>query len=140
MQHGLIPAHVTLCREDELTDLPAIRARLRNGTQAPLTLAFGKAEPFSSHGVLLQCVEGQGALQELRKYVLASDEVRVQQAHITLAHPRNPQAIPDALARAYTLPERLTFVLPEIRLIEQQDGGRWQTLESFPLQWQALSI
>ena len=44
VQAGLIPAHVTLCREDELGQVSAmeIEARLRMAAAEPVTLGFGR--------------------------------------------------------------------------------------------------
>jgi hypothetical protein len=58
VQAGLIPAHVTLCREDEIDQLSAseIAARLRSSAVQPVTLCFGRPVIFQGHGVLLPCV------------------------------------------------------------------------------------
>ena len=58
-QHGLIPAHLTLCREHELPDLRGVQRRLRRLPLARLELTFGVAVPFSGHGLLLPSVAGE---------------------------------------------------------------------------------
>ena len=40
-QAALIPAHITLCREDEVSDWPALEDRIRALVPIALTLEFG---------------------------------------------------------------------------------------------------
>lgn len=135
VQARLIPAHVTVCREDELQELPAgglaaLTARLHGS--APLDLQFGAPERFGGHGVLLPCTAGQAGLDALRRRLLGRDDVRAQPAHITLAHPRNPRAPGNGDA----LPERLavsSWALTDLRWIRQVDGGVWATVARFSL-------
>lgn len=130
VQAGLIPTHVTLCREDELDGLtPALLAE-RLGGALPLVLSFGPPERFSGHGVLLPCTAGQADLDALRRRVLGRDDVRHQAAHITLAHPRNPRAPGNRLP---SLGEPLTLTLRSVRWIRQHGAGPWQTVACVPL-------
>ena len=135
VQAALIPAHVTVCREDELQAMVALgeeslTARLLGS--APLTAVFGPPERFCGHGVLLPCTAGQPGLDDLRRRLLGHEAVRPQPAHITLAHPRNPQApgnrepLPTDLAP-------LTLQLTDLRWIRQTRGGPWQTVARFSL-------
>jgi len=133
VQHGLIAAHVTLCREDELSDLAAIRARLAAGDLPAPALTFAAPEVFDGHGLLLRCVEGREAFRALRARVLGSTAVRDHAPHLTLAHPRNPRAPGNALLATPGLPERLTLTFPEVRLIEQEGARPWVELERFAL-------
>ncbi len=133
IQHNLIPAHITVCREDELGDLLQLQDRLRNIPFTPLTLRFGKPEPFSSHGLLLPCIAGEDEFRFLREYLLGSKNIRHQQPHITLAHPRNPQAIGNTLDNTMGLPEMITITFPTIYLIEQMGSAPWQILERYEL-------
>src|SRR5579871_1933451 len=91
VQSSLIPAHVTLCREDELigVSLDALTARLARC--APLRLAFGDVVAFGGHGIMARCSEGAELYSRLRRSVLGAD-AREATPHITLAHPRNPRA------------------------------------------------
>lgn len=135
VQARLIPAHVTVCREDELGELlslgtEALAARLQ-GCPA-LTLSFGPLERFGGHGVLLPCTAGQSQLDDLRRCLLGRDEVRAQPAHVTLAHPRNPRA-PGNTDRLPTLPPAAPWTLSELRWIRQLNGGVWATLARFSL-------
>lgn len=133
IQSRLIPAHVTLCREDELGDLASVRARLRRAPFNPLTLRFGKPVAFAGHGLLLECVEGEEHFRAVREYLLASSRVREQRPHITLAHPRNPKAGGNSLSNTSRLPEVIEVTFPSIYLIEQEKGGPWQLLEMYEL-------
>lgn len=134
VQTRLIPAHVTLCREDELVDLASVRARLRDVPFPPLALRFGRLVAFSGHGILLECVGGADQFRALREYLLASTHVRDQKPHITLAHPRNPMAEGNSLSNASVLPEVIDVTFPSIRLIEQEGDEPWRVLESYELQ------
>jgi len=133
IQSGLIPAHVTLCREDELGDLESVRARLRRPPFGPLTLRFGKPVAFSGHGLLLECVGGEDRFRALREYLLASGSIREQRPHITLAHPRNPGAGGNLAGNTSALPEDIEFTFPSVCLIEQEGGGPWRVLENYEL-------
>ena len=133
IQQCLIPAHVTLCREDELGALPTLLARLRQWTdEPPLALSFGAPKSFSGHGWLLPCLAGEPAFADWRRRVLDASEIRFQAPHITLAHPRNPPPNMDAMAAALPLLKQdLTLHFRTIRLIEQQGSSQWTVLEHF---------
>lgn len=133
IQSSLIPAHVTLCREDELGDLASVLARLRGAPFGPLTLRFGGPVVSSGHGLLLECVGGEERFRALREYLLASSRVRDQRPHITLAHPRNPKASGNSLGNAATLPEVVEVTFPSVCFIEQEGGGPWRLLEEYEL-------
>ncbi len=130
VQSALIPAHITLCREDEIGDASGLANRLANVCFEPLELTFGRPEMFSGHGLLLPCMQGEDRFRQLRECLLASKDIRQQQPHITLAHPRNPPYAGDALAAALGLLETITLAFPTIHLIEQVAGGTWQVLET----------
>jgi hypothetical protein len=132
IQRRLIPAHVTLCREDELGELASVRARLRSAPFAPLTLRFGKPEVFFEHGLLLPCIAGQDRFRALREHLLASSQIRNQQAHLTLAHPRNPRS-PGNSPGNVSLPELIEITFSSIHLIEQDGNEPWQVLERYEL-------
>lgn len=133
IQSSLIPAHVTLCREDELDDLAAMKDRLSNISLKPLTLSFGKPEAFSGHGLLLNCIEGGDQFRLLREHLLDSDNIKNQKPHITLAHPRNPKSTSNSLSNMPRLPEVINVTFPNICLIEQRGSGPWQLLERYEL-------
>lgn len=127
VQHRLIAAHVTLCRDEDLAHLPVaeLGARLALAGRSPLTLQFGSPETFDGHGVLLPCVAGGEAFDRLRVALLGV-EARPHRAHITLAHPRNlraPGNTPSAWA-SLTFPLSITFTT--VCLIEQRGGEPWE--------------
>ena len=133
IQHGLIPAHITLCREDELGDLSKLKERLGNFPFKPLTLSFGRPEIFSSHGLLLNCIDGEDEFRRLREYLLDSKNIRNQKPHMTLAHPRNPQSTGNSLGNASSLPAIIKVTFPTISLIEQEGNEPWRLLERYEL-------
>ncbi len=133
VQHGLIAAHVTLCREHELeaVDLAALRARAR--LAEPIILTFGLPESFSGHGILLPAIAGEGAFHNLRCHLLGAEPSRRQQPHLTLAHPRNPKAPGNTHANLSGLEPGLAITFGEVSLIEQVAGEPWVVLETFEL-------
>lgn len=133
IQSSLIPAHVTLCREDELQELSQLKEILNKIDFEPLTLTFGKVEIFSSHGLLLNCIEGEDRFRLMREYLLGSKNIRNQKPHITLAHPRNPKSIGNSLNNTVSLPEVIKITFPTIYLIEQEANNPWYLLEQFEL-------
>lgn len=133
IQSRLIPAHVTLCREDELGDLASVLARLRAAPFGPLTLRFGRPVAFSGHGLLLECAGGEGRFRALRQHLLASGHIRNQRPHLTLAHPRNPRASGNAPDNTLALPEVIEVTLPSVYLIEQDGDEPWQVSEKYEL-------
>ena len=136
IQFALIPAHVTLCREDELEDLPAetLRQRLAAAPARPVVLTFGAAEPFSTHGILLPCIDGEEGFHALRQLVLGTSTARRASPHITLAHPRNPKAAGNRLAAASTLVIGMQIRFGVVSRIRQEEGhGPWQITEQFDL-------
>ena len=139
VQSALIPAHVTLCREDELAGLGLVdlRMRLDRARHGPLTLQFGPPERFGGHGILLPCTGGTSAFQSLREVVLAARDARPHAPHLTLAHPRNPKAPGNDLGSTATLREGLSITFDEIHLIEQLDDAPWIVRGTVPLGTQA---
>lgn len=133
IQHNLIPAHITLCREDELHELAAIKARLAHVSLKPITLRFGTPEIFSGHGLLLNCIDGEDEFRSLREYLLASKNIKNQRPHITLAHPRNPKSPGNSLSNTSRLPEMIEITFPTIYLIEQAGNEPWWVLEKYEL-------
>ncbi len=133
VQRDLIAAHVTLCREDEIVDLelPALWQRL--ATESPVTLIFGAPRRFDGHGLLLPCVDGATAFQQLRVRALDSDAIRTPEAHLTLAHPRNPRAPGNIEAKLGALPVPLSVTFRAVALIEQINGQPWEVRETVTL-------
>jgi hypothetical protein len=136
IQSGLIPAHVTLCREDELVHLEpdVLASRLADSPERSLTLHFGRAEPFHEHGILLPCISGEHEFHSLREHVLSSRSIKRQSPHITLAHPRNPKAVGNTLRNAHMLPEVVAVTFTSANLIQQTGGSVWRILGTFGFQ------
>ena len=135
VQAGLIAAHVTLCREDELQrwSWPALQARLQTWPGGPLQLHFGAPQRFDGHGLLLPCVQGQSDFQALRCWVLQDAVARSQSAHVTLAHPRNPRAPANTDQALLELPTALRVSFGVVSWIEQTPGCPWQVRASVGL-------
>lgn len=133
VQFALIPAHVTLCREEDLLDLGEAQVDERIGGSRTLVLGFGAPEPFSTHGILLPCIEGEAAFQALRSRVLGGRSERHQSPHVTLAHPRNPKAAGNSPQAASTLDAGLRCRFDRLVLIEQIAGQAWQILRDWSL-------
>ncbi len=131
VQHRLIAAHVTLCRDEDLAHLPdaELESRLAHAGQLPLTLQFGRPEAFGGHGVLLPCVAGEESFDRLRVALLGV-EARPHGAHITLAHPRNPRAAGNVASTWASLAFPLSISFSEVSLIEQRDGQPWEVRET----------
>ena len=133
VQHSLIAAHVTLCREDELGTAEAVVAHLRDAELGgPLTLRFGAAARFSEgKGVWLPPDGPQPAFDALRKAALgATSTPRPFDAHLTLLHPRNATCTDAIFAemQAAALPRQVVF--DRVCLIGQQADGVWRVLWS----------
>lgn len=135
VQAALIGAHVTLCREEEIEghEPEAFFDQVLAWHSDRVRLEFDLPRRFSGHGVLLPCVRGSEPFQQLRRWLLRDQNVRIHDAHLTLAHPRNPrspQNIDDALA---SFPRGLCLEFPSVALIEQRHGCPWQVLREEPL-------
>lgn len=132
VQAGLIAAHVTLCREDEIEalDWSPLQERLDSWPFGALALLFGPAERFHGHGLLRPCMAGQEGFQALRRWVLRDDSARVHPAHLTLAHPRNPVAAgnDEAAFAACAKAPPLKLTLAAATLIEQAGASAWRCL------------
>lgn len=130
-QSKLISSHVTLCREDEVSDWGRVRDRL-GSVPSPVTLTFG---PPVRDGdlVYLLADDDDGSFRALRRYLLEPVQPRDHKPHITIVHPRNATCSDEAWEAIQRTAERFTYTFREASLILQQDGGVWETLENFPL-------
>ncbi|QEL55021.1 2'-5' RNA ligase family protein [Chromobacterium paludis] len=137
VQAGLIAAHVTLCREDEIAGLSMERLFERLRGMAPLRLAFGPAECFLGHGILLPCIEGEADFQAMRRAVLGSG-ARGHAPHLTLAHPRNPRAAGNSLLDTPGLPGAMTLMFGAVSMIRQHGEAPWRQLGRMTLGVSAL--
>ena len=90
-QAALIPAHVTLCRDEEVQLLSPSLIGSRLETQPPILIEFDIVKQVGGHGLILRSTDSHDGFKRLRRRVLGPDSKR-SDAHITLAHPRNPRA------------------------------------------------
>lgn len=135
IQHAIIPAHVTLCRDDEVTATrpDTFSVIIAAASRAPLRLTFGAAEAFDGHGLRLPCIDGAAEFSALRARLLGSAGLRSETPHITLAHPRNPKSDGHSLDRARAIPTPLTLTFSEVVAIELAPGAPWRVIASAPL-------
>lgn len=142
VQAALIPAHVTLCREDEIErlDPSSIFSKVEMWAHGPIDLSFGQPRYFNGHGVLLPCEQGSGQFHALRRWLLRDSSAREHQAHLTLAHPRNPKTIGNTAAALAACPQALELRFASVALIEQHGAGPWNTLRESALGGKARSV
>jgi 2'-5' RNA ligase len=135
VQHRLIPAHVTLCREEELSGatIAELAAQLAIVNQPALTLQFGSAERFAGHGVLLPCIAGESSFSRLRSALLRSEDIQPHRAHITLAHPRNPRSPGNIDLACAQCGAPRTIIFATVSLIEQIGDEPWQVWQEWAL-------
>ena len=137
IQHQLIAAHVTLCREDEIKPLATVLSNLKTITLSePIRIDFGPIERFEyGKGLLLPAKADNKAFDELRKMVLKDviEFPRMHLPHVTLIHPRNATCTDELFdqIKQYQFPTELYF--NQISLIEQENGGKWLVLEQFAI-------
>ncbi len=125
-QAKLIPAHVTLCREDEIDDWSALERRINELLPIQVTLEFG-CPIRDGNLVWLPAVSGVEKFDELRNNLFNCQHIspRKQSPHITMVHPRNgicTDAIYDEIVSRI---RPFTWTFREISLIEQTAGGPW---------------
>jgi 2'-5' RNA ligase len=135
-QQQLIDAHVTLCREDEISNIDNALNNLQNLDTSTITIQFGQATRFDNNkGVLLPAYIDNVQFQQLRKKILTALNmpVRRHEPHITLMHPRNSNCTDEIFEeiKSVNLPTSLKF--DTVSLIEQIDGGQWQIINRFNL-------
>lgn len=125
-QAELIPAHVTLCREDEVADWDLLRKRASGLCPFELRLEFGQAVR-SGDLVYLPVVNGEAEFQKLRGDLLGH-RPRNHEPHITVIHPRNGRCTDRDFEEIHRRASPFVHVFRRIRVIEQTSGGRWKTL------------
>ncbi len=127
VQAQLIPAHVTLCREDEVDDWEAIALRIVTLRPVAVTLHFG-GPVREGNLVLLPTVGSTESFDQLRCDLLSvqSTAPRKHAPHITLIHPRNGVCTDAIFEEIAARIEPFTATFREISLIEQCDGGVWK--------------
>jgi 2'-5' RNA ligase len=125
IQYALIPAHVTLCRDDELPDLQQLILRIERLEPFLITMNFGDPQELPDGCVLLRPSSGGGQFQALRQAILGP-AAREYGAHLTLLHPRNATgALHDFPAIKREL-DGLVVTFQNVSLIEQHGCNPWQ--------------
>lgn len=128
-QARLIPAHLTLCREDEVDDWDRLQARILSLLPIQLELEFG-LPVREGNFVYLPIRSGAAAWDELRYRLLdcGNGPPRNQLPHLTLIHPRNGICTDQALAAIQRECEVFSTTFRSIRIIEQTGELPWQTI------------
>lgn len=122
-QARLIPAHVTLCREDEVADWDVLRARLESLRPFEITLGFD-APVRNDHFVFLPVREGFESFHEFRRSLL-TPEPRIHHPHLTIIHPRNGTCSDEIFAEITRNIPPFRYTFREVMLIEQEGEGVW---------------
>lgn len=132
-QHSLIPAHVTLLRDDEFIGHTEATIAAALSSTCPITLTFGGPVSFGGHGILLPCVAGLAAFIWLRERLVGADRAPRQAPHITLAHPRNPKSSGASLAAAASLQSGIAITFSAVQHVRQESGRPWSVLRTHAL-------
>ncbi len=137
IQFKLIPAHVTLCRENEIEPIEKVIENIKSfSLDNPLRIEFDKVERFDNgKGLLIPAKSENTDFNELRKSILKGlIEFPVDHhPHITLMHPRNSTCTDQIFNEItkYKLPIELSF--DTISLIEESNDGQWKIKNQFPI-------
>ncbi len=131
-QFELIRAHVTLCREDEVSDWGELASRLLDQGTIEVELEFGM--PIRDNNlVYLPAIGSTDSFDSLRHAILSSSHSipRKHRPHMTLIHPRNglctDQVFDEIMARC----EPFSAFFRYVTLIEQVNLERWRELAAF---------
>lgn len=130
LQHAMIPAHVTLCRDDELIPWQALGERLASLGQLSLTMRFGVPRVLLDGCVLMRPTLGAEPFQRLRQSILGPS-AKVLGAHITLLHPRHAAGAVYDLAELVARLPGVTITFHSIALIEQSGAGAWLVRQQY---------
>lgn len=136
VQQELIDCHVTLCREDEITDNERVLSNLRTNKLNAITIQFGPATRFENgKGVLLPVDGDYYAFQQLRLNILegTTSSIRRHEPHITLMHPQNATCTDEVFEIIQQTIFPQVFRFTEVSLIEQINGGVWKIIQTFSL-------
>ena len=129
-QHALVPAHVTLCRDDELPSLDVVDRRLADLGAFAFTMRFSGPQRLADGAILLRPTLGTDSYQRVRQSILGSS-AKVHGAHITLLHPRHATDSTFDLSEIAPLLTGLTATFRIISLIEQCGQGPWRVRQEY---------
>ena len=135
-QFRLIPAHITLCRENELEDLTRIKHVLETLDFEEFDLSLGEIREISAElGVWVTLLDPQGKVPQLREMILggASPSAGNFTPHITLMHPMNSKLNRQKVETIKEVELSGMIRISRISLIEQQEDQIWKTLEEYQL-------
>ena len=124
IQYSLIPAHVTLCRDNELPELADLTKCLERLGNFAFTMAFGAPEELQDGCVLLRPTAGGEQYQALRQSILG-ERAAIHEAHLTLLHPRNATGAVHNLNMIARELSDFTIRFSTISLIEQHACSPW---------------
>jgi hypothetical protein len=136
VQHGLITAHITLCREDEIEEIGKVIPNIEKiQLNSPLILKLNAPERFDNGKGVFISAGPNAQFDALRKRILEGiiASPRPQLPHLTLMHPRN-SICNDTIfnqIKTYNLPTSLSF--DTISLIEQVDDRPWKILARYQI-------
>lgn len=129
-QYAIVPAHVTLCRDEELEPWPAIDRRLERLAPFSIRMQFGEPRRLADGCILLRPTHGMEPYQELRESILGAS-ARHHGAHLTLLHPRNASAVECDLGRLTRELAGTEVTFRTVSLIEQQRDEPWRVLRNY---------
>lgn len=135
-QYDLIKSHVTLCKENELTEMDKVIQNILSLDQDTIKINFGAAVRFSEYkGVLMPAIGANEHFHAVRKLILKSiiDDPVIQEPHITLIHPRNGNCTYEIYEEIKRIRLSNSLRFNKISLIEQVNGGKWKVLNEFEL-------
>lgn len=87
-QHAIIPAHVTLYRDEELEPWLSLEKKLFCLESVEIVFELGIPQKIINGGVVIPMLNSSAAFDNLR-YKLLGNSCSRQIPHITLVHPRN---------------------------------------------------
>ncbi len=135
-QYHLIESHVTLCREDEIENISIVLANLQKLDSSKISIQFGQVTRFDNgKGVFISTTGNNEEFHQLRLKILTGLNITVRrhEPHITLMHPKNSICTDEIFEAIQRICLPISLSLETISLIEQINGGQWQTLETYKL-------
>ncbi|MBL7888437.1 MAG: 2'-5' RNA ligase family protein [Bacteroidia bacterium] len=136
-QYSLIGCHITLLRDDELTDIENVTKNLSELNEYMLEINFGNLRRSDDgKGVLIEGKGSNHSFHSLREKLLANtgiNNISILHPHITLIHPRNGNCTDEIFEKLkkQKLPSKIAF--KTVSIIEQLNGGKWNIVNQFNL-------
>lgn len=136
-QYSLIGCHITLLRDDELTDIEKVTKNLLELNEQTIEVDLGKLRRFDDgKGVLIEGKGSNHSFHSLREKLLANTQannISILHPHITLVHPRSGNCTDEIFdeLKKQKLPSKISF--KTISIIEQINGGKWNIVNQFNL-------